>query len=48
VPVKTGITDGNFTEIVDGILKEGDQIIIGVESKEKRSSPAGRPPRFGF
>jgi HlyD family secretion protein len=50
VPVKTGITDGNFTEVTDGNLKEGDRIIIGVESKEKGSSPGsgGRPPRFGF
>ena len=48
VPVKIGITDGNFTEIIDGNLKEGDQIIMGVASKEKRSSTEGRPPRFGF
>lgn len=48
VPVKIGITDGNFTEILDGNLKEGDQIIIGVASKEKRSSSEARPPRFGF
>ncbi|MGH7802441.1 MAG: efflux RND transporter periplasmic adaptor subunit [Thermodesulfobacteriota bacterium] len=48
VPVKIGITDGNSTEIIDGNLKEGDQLIIGVTSKEKRSSPEARPPRFGF
>src|SRR3972149_6791085 len=48
VPVKIGITDGNFTEIIDGNLKEGDQIIMGVASKEKRSSTEARPPRFGF
>ena len=48
VPIKIGITDGNFTEIIDGNLKEGDQIIIGVASKEKRSSTEARPPRFGF
>ncbi len=48
VPVKIGITDGNFTEIIDGNLKEGDKIIMGVESKEKRPSPGARPPRFGF
>lgn len=48
VPIKIGITDGNFTEIIDGNLKEGDQIIMGVVSKEKRSSTEARPPRFGF
>ncbi|MER3447831.1 MAG: efflux RND transporter periplasmic adaptor subunit [Candidatus Dadabacteria bacterium] len=49
VPVKTGITDGNFTEIVDRSLKERDRVITGIESKEKGSSAGGgRPPRFGF
>ncbi|HEY7535963.1 MAG TPA: efflux RND transporter periplasmic adaptor subunit [Thermodesulfobacteriota bacterium] len=48
VSVKIGITDGNFTEILDGDLKEGDQIIMGLSSKEKRSSTGARPPRFGF
>lgn len=49
IPVRTGITDGNFTEVVDGGLKEGDRIIVGVESKERPSSPGGgRPLRFGF
>lgn len=49
VPVRTGITDGNFTEVTDGSLKEGDYVITGVESKEKGySSGGGRPPRFGF
>lgn len=49
VRVKTGITDGNFTEVTDGNLREGDQIITGIESKEKPSSTGGgRPPRFGF
>ncbi len=47
--VKKGITDGNFTEVTDGNLKEGDQVIIGVAPKDKSSSTSGgRPPRFGF
>ena len=29
VPVKTGITDGRYTEIVSGALKAGDKVIIG-------------------
>lgn len=48
VSVKTGITDGNFTEVTDGNLKEGDRIIVGVESKEKLPSTGARPPRFGL
>jgi HlyD family secretion protein len=30
VTVKTGISDGTYTEIIDDSLKEGDTIIIGV------------------
>ena len=29
-PVKTGITDGYFTEIVSGELKEGDEVVTGL------------------
>jgi hypothetical protein len=28
--VQTGITDGNFTEIVSGDLKEGQEVLLGV------------------
>ncbi len=49
IAVKTGITDGNFTDVADGNLKEGDQVIVGVALKDKGSSTGGgRPPRFGF
>jgi HlyD family secretion protein len=48
VSVKTGITDGNFTEVTDGNLKEGDRIIVGVDLKEKLPSTGARPPRFGL
>jgi HlyD family secretion protein len=48
VRVKTGITDGNFTEVTDGNLKEGDRIIVGFESKETLPSTGARPPRFGL
>ena len=47
VPVKTGISDWNFTEIVEGNLKEGDRIITGVVTEEK-PSPGRTPRRFGF
>jgi len=39
VPVKTGITDGNFTEIQQGEVKEGESVIVGV------SLPGAPPPR---
>jgi HlyD family secretion protein len=30
VPIRTGITDGRFTAVVDGELKEGDTIVVGI------------------
>jgi len=47
VPVQTGISDGRFTEIVSGSLKEGDQVIIGLRSLTAGNggSPAA-PPGF--
>ena len=31
VKVKTGVMDGTYTELVEGPLKEGDEVIIGVD-----------------
>ena len=42
VPVKTGITDGIATEIVDGI-KEGDKIVVSVASSESQNTTASSP-----
>ena len=50
VEVKIGITDGNFTEVIAGPVKEGDTVIVGVEtSKGPHGSGAGGnlPPGFG-
>jgi HlyD family secretion protein len=50
VEVKTGITDGNFTELIAGPVKEGDPVIVGMEtSKGPHGSGAGGnlPPGFG-
>lgn len=44
VQVKTGITDGIFTEITDG-LKEGDKVVSGVVNND--SSSAGTASPFG-
>lgn len=52
VPVKLGITDGSFSELAEGELKEGEEVIIGVVSKEVSAAggfphPLGqRGPRF--
>jgi len=42
VEVRTGLTDGTSTEIAEGPLKEGDEVILGVaESAKKASGPSG-------
>jgi HlyD family secretion protein len=33
VPIKAGLDDGEYVEIVDGNLKEGDQIVVGERAK---------------
>jgi HlyD family secretion protein len=38
VSVKTGISDGNYTEILSGDLKEGDAVIVESISGEKKSN----------
>jgi len=49
VPIKTGISSSGSIEVVEGALKEGDEVIIeqsGGEAKKKSSSmgsPMGRP-----
>lgn len=53
VPVKPGISDGSFTEILEGDLKTGQQVVTGIlEKGEKQqtvnpfapSMPGKRPP----
>jgi HlyD family secretion protein len=46
VQVKTGITDGSHTEVVEGALQEGDQVIVDVAGSGtgNSASPGGRPP----
>ncbi|HEY1338931.1 MAG TPA: efflux RND transporter periplasmic adaptor subunit [Bryobacteraceae bacterium] len=44
VPVTLGITDGTFTEVTGGGLKEGDRVITAAFGKqETASAPAGSP-----
>ena len=49
VIVKLGLSDGVFTQIEDGKLKDGDKIITGYEVDTTRttSTPTNRPPGFG-
>lgn len=54
IAVRLGISDDQFTELMDGSLHEGDEIIIGVAARDgqgssgPRSSTGGRGPQFRF
>ncbi len=51
VDVATGIADSLSTEIVDGILKEGDRVIVGIETPDEQSQkklPPGFEPGRGM
>ena len=43
IPVKTGISDGNFTEIVQGDLQQGQQVAIGVSAPDNQTPAPGSP-----
>ena len=43
VTVQTGITDGNFTEIVSGDLKEGQEVLLGVADPKGAGRPNSGP-----
>jgi HlyD family secretion protein len=54
VEIRTGISDGRYTHIVSGALKEGDEVVIGVATSKVESAPPmggqggpGGPPRRG-
>jgi HlyD family secretion protein len=38
VPVRTGISDGLYTEIVEGELKPGQEVIVGIAKSDKKHS----------
>jgi HlyD family secretion protein len=43
VAVKTGVTDGLFTELVEGDLAEGAEVITGVQRAEQQAAQAVNP-----
>jgi HlyD family secretion protein len=47
VPIKAGVSDGAFTELTGGDLKEGDLLVTG-EAPKGSSPSGGTPPGMGF
>ena len=52
VAVRTGLTDGAFTEVSADGLKESDTVLVGVQGAAATGAPvrpaAGGPPRLPF
>ena len=46
VQIRTGISDGVFTEVLDG-LKEGDRVVTAVSGKTSQPAPASTNPFSG-
>jgi len=51
--IRTGVTDGNYTELLGGQLNEGDEVIIGTATAGSANTSAeqsrgGRPPMMMF
>jgi HlyD family secretion protein len=41
VAIRTGISDGRFTQIVSGNLKEGDQVVVGLATSKVEGAQGG-------
>lgn len=49
VNIKTGITDGEWTELVEGDIKEGQEVIVDIQTNKKNNnSSTGKPPSPRF
>jgi len=47
VPISVGITDGSFTEVTSGDLKEGQEVIVESTVAKKNNTPQQQQaPRF--
>ncbi|HQU50088.1 MAG TPA: efflux RND transporter periplasmic adaptor subunit [Casimicrobiaceae bacterium] len=48
VALRTGLTDGNSTEVVSGPLAEGDEVIVGTQLPNAPAAKASSAPRMPF
>ena len=46
IPVGVGISDGNYTELVSGEIREGQEVIVESLTKTKEQNSAPRGPRM--
>jgi hypothetical protein len=46
--VELGLTDGSYTEITGGELREGEPVITGIEGQATGGGGGSRGPRGGF
>ena len=46
--IKTGISDGTYTEVVEGNIAEGDGVVIEAAVKNKKSGKTSAPGFHGF
>lgn len=44
VQIKMGISDGQWTEVLEGDIKEGDEVIVSLESAKKDTPQSPKPP----
>jgi HlyD family secretion protein len=47
VPLQLGVSDGTFTEVLGDALKEGDPVIVGIETPRGERKSQSLPPGFG-
>jgi multidrug efflux pump subunit AcrA (membrane-fusion protein) len=48
VRVRLGVSDGSFTEVVSGDVKEGDQVIVAMGAQSASTRTTGGRRFFGF
>ncbi len=48
VMIRVGITDSGFTEIVEGDLREGQEVVVGIIESRTQTQEGPRTPRFGL
>ena len=48
VMIRVGITDSGFTEIVEGDLREGQEVVVGIIESRAQTQEGPRTPRLGL